>query len=161
MYKRQDTSLWANAKTKDGRMWVWIPRYSYCIKSGYHCNGLTMNADGSTNEAGEIDVRFLKGTTDEYYREQGTADRIPVINDSNTAMSNYVVHPSFTNGQINNYANSGWDKELEGYWVAKYPISRSDATNLEVGIREEAKIQPNVQAWYMDCLLYTSNQGAL
>ena len=141
-----DTSLWANAKTKDGSMWVWIPRYSYCIKSGYHCNGLTMNADGSTNEAGEIDVRFLKGTTDEYYTEQGTADRTPSLNNKDssaaTAMTNYVVHPSFTaNSEI-----GGWDKELEGYWVAKYEASRADSTAEVQGTSETIKIQENVLA---------------
>jgi prepilin-type N-terminal cleavage/methylation domain-containing protein len=27
---------WANARTNDGSMWVWIPRYGYQIATGYH-----------------------------------------------------------------------------------------------------------------------------
>ena len=36
-------------------------------------------------------------------------------------MSAYVVHPSFINGTLNHYMNGEWDKEISGYWVAKYP----------------------------------------
>ena len=31
-----ENKKWANAKTSDGSMWVWIPRYAYRITSGYH-----------------------------------------------------------------------------------------------------------------------------
>lgn len=44
----QDGSKWANAMTKDGSMWVWIPRYAYKITQGYH-----------TSTAGTIEVAFL------------------------------------------------------------------------------------------------------
>ena len=27
---------WANAKTSDGSLWVWIPRYAYQIADNYH-----------------------------------------------------------------------------------------------------------------------------
>lgn len=30
-YKKKDNNEWANAKTADGSMWVWIPRYAYKI----------------------------------------------------------------------------------------------------------------------------------
>ncbi len=36
--KTPDTKKWANAKTADGSMWVWIPRYVYKITSGWHKN---------------------------------------------------------------------------------------------------------------------------
>ncbi len=32
-YKKKDNSEWANAKTNDGSMWVWIPRYAYKISN--------------------------------------------------------------------------------------------------------------------------------
>lgn len=31
---------WANARIKDGSMWVWIPGYAYKITSGYHSNAV-------------------------------------------------------------------------------------------------------------------------
>ena len=34
---------WANAKTSDGSMWVWIPRYAYSITSGYHSSSTWNN----------------------------------------------------------------------------------------------------------------------
>ena len=45
---------WANEKTQDGSMWVWIPRYAYKIT------------------AQTIDVVFLIGNTDEYYKADGS-----------------------------------------------------------------------------------------
>ncbi|MDD3821537.1 MAG: type II secretion system protein, partial [Bacilli bacterium] len=41
---------WANVETKDGSMWVWVPRYAYQIYSNYH-----------TSTTGTINVKFLKG----------------------------------------------------------------------------------------------------
>ena len=42
---------WANTQTQDGSMWVWIPRFAYKIDL--------------TNKT--IDVKFLIGTSDNYY----------------------------------------------------------------------------------------------
>ena len=90
---------WANAKTEDGSYWVWIPRYAYKITSGYH-----------TSTAGTIDIKFLKGNTNESV--DGTAIETSGykvgVKDTST---NYFLHPSFDNGN-----------EL-GYWVAKFEPS--------------------------------------
>ena len=47
-----ENQKWANAKTKDGSYWVWIPRYAYKIESGCY-----------TSTAGTITVKFLKETS--------------------------------------------------------------------------------------------------
>ena len=53
-------SRWANAMTKDGSMWVWIPRYAYKITSGYHMSTDEIKENyGETKEAGTIDIIFL------------------------------------------------------------------------------------------------------
>ena len=141
------TSKWANAKSKDGSMWVWIPRYAYSIKSGYHCNGLTKNEAGTTNEAGEIDVVFLQGTSDVASDGVTKIERNPTLNNVDsgqaTAMTNYVVHPSFTN-QVE---KGGWDKELAGFWVAKYEASRKDATADNEGIEDAIQSKANSLCW--------------
>ncbi len=50
-----NSKKWANARTEDGSMWVWIPRYAYKV-----------------NEADKkFDIKFLIGTTDNYYDESG------------------------------------------------------------------------------------------
>ena len=50
-------SKWANAATKDGSMWVWIPRYAYKI---------TYKNKDNKSEGGTIDIAFLKGTTNDF-----------------------------------------------------------------------------------------------
>ncbi len=86
-----------------GSMFVWIPRYMYNIVSGYH-----------SSTAGEIDIKFLKGTTN-----------IPTdntnINISTTAgQGNWIVHPCFQDGTDTNFENGEWNAEVPGFWVAKY-----------------------------------------
>ena len=39
-----ENKKWANARTSDGSMWVWIPRYAYSITSGYHQSGADLNS---------------------------------------------------------------------------------------------------------------------
>ena len=109
-YSKQE---WANAVTKDSNgnitgYWVWIPRYAYKIETNRY-----------TSTAGKISVKFLQGTTnkDESNAEISTA----YPETTGATMSAYVVHPSFINGTLNHYMNGEWDKEISGYWVAKYP----------------------------------------
>lgn len=94
-----DNKQWANARTKDGSMWVWIPRYEYKIDS----------------ENKTIDIRFI--STDVKEGTTGyTKDASGII----TSSDGYIIHPAFINDSGNNYENGGWDKELSGIWVAKY-----------------------------------------
>ena len=50
-----DAKHWANAQTKDGSMWVWVPRFAYKV-----------NSDTKT-----FNVVFLIGKTDYYYESEG------------------------------------------------------------------------------------------
>ena len=112
---------WANAKTEDGSMWVWIPRYAYRIHKE---NGV---------ETQKFDVVFLVGLTDTYYDENGklqTAQR--QTSEDQTIVTNgdtYTVHPAFTNESSINYANGGWDVELAGIWVAKFEAGYASGNN--------------------------------
>ena len=56
----------------------------------------------------DIEISFLKGTSNKEANGQETAK---------------IVHPVFTDGSKNNYAEGGWDRELTGYWVAKFEAS--------------------------------------
>ena len=111
-----ETRRWANAKTEDGSMWVWIPRFAYRV-----------------NKASEtFDVVFLIGTTDKYYDENGnikTAKRQTSENQVIDTTVGYTVHPAFTNESKINYANGGWDKELTGIWVAKFDAGYASGNN--------------------------------
>jgi hypothetical protein len=111
-----EAKQWANAQTEDGSMWVWIPRFAYIV-----------NSDTQT-----FDVVFLIGTTDNYYKEDGTIGTAQRATSENlhpdTTGSVYTVHPAFTNESSINYANGGWDSELTGIWVAKFEAGYPDSS---------------------------------
>ena len=117
---------WANAVTEDGSYWVWIPRFAYKITY----------ADASDkSKGGTIDVKFLLGTTDEYYTDdtkttKETAKRAKSATEEvDTTTDYYYVHPAFTNESSIGYANGGWDKELTGIWVAKFEAGYASGNN--------------------------------
>ena len=116
-----ENKKWANAKTEDGSMWVWIPRYAYRIHKE---NGV---------EAQKFDIVFLVGLTDNYYDENGklqTAQR--QTSENQTIVTNgdtYTVHPAFTNESSINYTNGGWNEELAGIWVAKFEAGYASGNN--------------------------------
>ena len=138
---------WANARTSDGSMWVWIPRYAYSITSGYH-----------TNAAGIIEVEFMKGLTN----EGATGQTIVEYNSSTTSNysqfpSGYVIHPAFNYGQA-----------VSGIWVAKFEASsvegNSNSSSGDNTTNKTLQVKPGVSSWryitignaYTVCLEYDS-----
>ena len=124
---------WANAKTSDGSMWVWIPRYAYSIPSGgYH-----------TSNATEISIEFMKGTSN----EGATGQTIVEYNDSTTSNytqfpSGYVIHPAFNYGET-----------VSGLWVAKFEASNINGKMMvQPGVRSKRSI--NVNDIYTNCINY-------
>ncbi len=117
---------WANAQTEDGSMWVWIPRFAYKIESSPE-----YNSDGTTEKAGTIKVKFLIGTSDEYYDDDGTIQKAQrkESTDQTIDTKEYTVHPAFTNETTINYANGGWNKELTGIWVSKFEAGYASGNN--------------------------------
>jgi len=122
-----DEKKWANAKTEDGSMWVWIPRYAYKV---------VYKDPSDKSKGGTFDIVFLIGTTDNYYDENGnlqTAQRQTsenqTIETDSTKTDKYTVHPAFTNESKINYANGGWKKELAGIWVSKFEAGFASGNN--------------------------------
>ncbi len=107
---------WANIETEDGSMWVWIPRFAYKI-----------------NDNKTVDVKFLIGTSDDYYEKDGikTAKRQKEVGEKIDTKVGYTVHPAFTNEANIGFANGGWDKELSGIWVAKFEAGYADKNNFK------------------------------
>ena len=142
-YKNKE---WANAKTSDGSMWVWIPRYAYSIPSaGYH-----------TSTAAEISIEFMKGTSN----EGATGQAIVEYNDSTTSNytqfpNGYVIHPAFNYGET-----------VCGIWVAKFEASSvegNDDNDTEDNVTTKTvQVKPGVASWryiyigtaYTNCLNY-------
>ena len=123
-------------------MFVWIPRYSYKITSGYH---------EKANGTGEIDIKFLIGTTDTPVEGGDDAQRNSKSNE------NYVVHPAF----ISDTSLGGVGEEVTGFWVGKFESSNSESTKNNVGInssstddvlygrgnKTDVTIRPSVTSW--------------
>ena len=107
-----DAKHWANAQTKDGSMWVWIPRFAYKV-----------NSDNKT-----FDVKFLIGTTDYFYNDQGELEKAKraTVDSSPDTTKEYAVHPAFANESNIGFRNGGWDSELTGIWVAKFEAGYAD-----------------------------------
>ena len=115
-------SKWANTKSEDGSMWVWIPRYAYKI---------TYTNPENKSEGGTIEVRFLEGTSDNYYEngELKTAKRQTSPDETVDTTTDFYVHPAFTNETSINFANGGWDSELTGMYVAKFEAGFPEGNN--------------------------------
>lgn len=112
---------WANAITSDGSIYVWIPRYTYKIISGEDDDVSSWNSvilENSDEEKGKIEIMFSHGIID--YTSYG-----------------YKKHPAFTFGE----------KEIEGFWIAKYEASRNDATSDSEGKGTKPMSKPNVKSW--------------
>ena len=114
---------WANAKTSDGSMWVWIPRYAYSITSGYH-----------SSSAGNIEIKFLKESSNVAYDGTSTWDNV-------SGQGKWNIHPAFNYGQ-----------EVSGIWVAKFEASPEGATtntsNSEYnGTGKKLQVKPGVSSW--------------
>ena len=125
-----ETRKWANAKTEDGSMWVWLPRYAYKIT--YYTNASKAEESNEITQYGDIDVKFLIGKTDYYYDNNGEiqkAQRATTVNQAIDTTEDYTVHPAFTDESDINFYNGGWDEELTGIWVAKFEAGYASANN--------------------------------
>ena len=151
-------SKWANAATKDGSMWVWIPRYAYKI---------TYKNKDNKSEGGTIDIAFLKGTTNEFLDSSIQGDVKTSINDvtytdnanGTKSQEQWLLEPAFTFGREN----------IAGFWFAKFEASNTDGYGADVSTANNAnltlQIKPNVTSWrnitsanmFTTCLYLTSN----
>lgn len=100
---------WANAKTADGSMFVWIPRFAYKI---------TYTNTSDKSKGGNIDVVFLKGITNLDFNGNDVTN--PSYVDEKGKTGSYIVHPAFQDGSSNKYANGEWNREITGFWMAKF-----------------------------------------
>ena len=100
-------------------MFVWIPRYSYYVKNGYHENA---------NGTGEFAIKFLVGTSDKIIDASEGQDT--AIRSSETNKEKYVVHPAFTADTD----LGGTGSELSGIWVGKFESSNVESPRNNEGI---------------------------
>ena len=132
-------SKWANAMTKDGSMWVWIPRYAYKITY----------KSSNKSEGGTIEIAFLKDATNEFLDNTIQGEIKTNISDvtytpngdGTKSQEQWLVAPAFTLGT----------ESIKGFWFAKfeasntngYGSSSSNADNVDLTLQ----IKPNVTSW--------------
>ena len=105
---------WANAKTEDGSMWVWIPRYIYKISSLWH---------SSSTLGGTINVQFSQGINDNWNSK--VVGELNTNTDASASNNTWTNHPGFKFGNT----------ELTGIWVAKFTASgTTSALNILPGV---------------------------
>ena len=133
-------SKWANAMTKDGSMWVWIPRYAYKI---------TYKNSTDKSKGGTIDIAFLKDTTNEFLDNtiQGEiktniSDVTYTTNaDGTKSQDQWLVEPAFTLGT----------ESIKGFWFAKFEASNTngygDSSSTANNADLTLQIKPNVTSW--------------
>ena len=151
-------SKWANAMTKDGSMWVWIPRYAYKI---------TYKDANDRSKGGTIDIAFLNGTTNEFLDKNISgelktklSDVTFTTNDDGTkSQDQWLLEPAFTFGA----------ESIDGFWFAKFDASNTDGYGSDASTANNPnltlQIKPNVTSWrsisatniFTTCLNLTSN----
>lgn len=106
-----ENEQWANAMAEDGSYFVWIPRFAYRIV--YYANADYSKVIGYTDGRG-----ILKLNTD------GSFTRIAKNNTGIRETKNhYIVATAFSKDTASGYKNGGWNKDLAGFWIAKYEMS--------------------------------------
>ncbi len=122
------------------QMWVWIPRYSYTIKSedGEHYYG--KKEEGRIDEPsqalpGEIDVKFIR---EDEKDESGSAQY------TGKYATNWYTPPGFTFGT----------EELPGIWIGKFETGIKESCtpgyqeiNTACDLEYTSIIKPNVTSW--------------
>ncbi len=83
-------------------MFVWIPRFAYQISNNYH--------NGGSGVSGTINIKFMKGTTNE--AADGTTTW-----DNSSGEGNWNIHPAFQ-----------YNGTKTGMWVAKFEASHTGCT---------------------------------
>ena len=91
-----------------------------------------------------INVKFIK------------TEKITVDNDYT------YIHPAFTNGTKNNFKNGEWDKEIPGFWVAKYAAGFQECTQkITNGNIIEPTTDPNKVTYSNKTYTSFSNEGQI
>ncbi|MEG0073351.1 MAG: hypothetical protein RR922_02080 [Clostridia bacterium] len=142
---------WANAKTTNGSYYVWIPRFAYRIKYyrgqmdmlkddengiiGYSDNRGLVDKSGIlkpnlSKEYGKVDIVILGTGSANLYKFLEGGKYVGDVRKSGGVdnPNSYIVHPAFSpvrrkDQDGNARDNYGSDRELTGFWMAKFEMS--------------------------------------
>ncbi|MEG2485068.1 MAG: hypothetical protein RSB51_06310, partial [Clostridia bacterium] len=157
------TKNWANARTADGSMWTWIPRYAYRIIYydgavtdnvgsgnivGYSDNRGLVDVNGNPSTSfnrlnGRVEIVFLGAKNFKYL--DGTKYVGDVTKTGAENPNNYVVHPAFSAVRRTGYTkradgNFGNTKEIPGFWVSKFEMSANCTSKTNIASQRDMTI---------------------
>lgn len=127
------TSRWANTKTEDGSYFVWIPRYAYRIiyfstedaKEKYRAGTLT--EESALSQGLIVGYSDARGVVDE--NGKTPSDLEEPVTSIGVGEKLLRPHPVFEDGSDAEipFSQGEWRERLEGIWVSKYKISKSES----------------------------------
>lgn len=118
------TSMWANAINNDGSYFVWIPRFAYRV---------TYYSDPSYSDLTGYYDGYGMWKADNGQKKYNLDAGIETVTHNGYT---YIVHPAFMNdtsktdslgNPIADFDRGGWDKNLTGFWIAKYEMSTKNS----------------------------------
>ncbi len=128
--------------TKEGSMFVWIPRYAYKI---------TYYDNSSKEEGTEIGYSDARGLVDKQGRTPNEINK-PVT--SIAVGDNYRPHPAFednnsTSGSVK-YSQGEWSTKLTGIWVGKFETTEKVNEKITISPNKTSYISQTIGTFYTD-----------
>ncbi len=106
-----DQKKWPNAKTERGDYFVWIPRFEYKIT--YYTNSSRSVVSQAKTIYPKVDINIID------------VDKI-------IPTPGYKIHPAFRDGTNDQFKNGEWDREIPGFWFAKFEATETtDSVGVE------------------------------
>ena len=146
-------SHWANARVSiDGieSYFVWIPRYAYRIIYFDSSESKIAYQEGILSEEDAVANGQIIGYSDSRGIVDAQGRKIESVASTTKTMVSedyFMVHPAFMNGTSTGFENGEWNTELEGIWVGKYEVARSDTVGSTQGKATTIKVQPGVTSF--------------
>lgn len=124
---------WANAKTKDGSYWVWIPTFAYRIAYYKDANKTDLKGYRIQNDYVDKNYKHVKFPEDVITKNIKVEIKY-ILEDGTDIPEGYTIHPAFFKDKVMG----------NGFWIAKYKAvgnmkspefkkSKTKLTNVSVG----------------------------
>ena len=128
--------------TKEGSMFVWIPRYAYKI---------TYYNNSSKEEGTEIGYSDARGLVDKQGKTPtGMSEPVTSI----AVEDNYRPHPAFEDNNSTNsqeeYSQGEWSTKLTGIWVGKFETTEKVNEKITIGSNKDSYVSQTIGTFYTD-----------
>lgn len=151
-------NIWANAKTKDGSLWVWIPTFAYKIT--YYNDENKTSIKGYTANNGYYNANNERVTDFELVKSNYFKIETKFVTTSTSLPNGWQIHPAFYKGD----ASAGRSQVLsEGFWMSK-GLAQKSQDNMPIFSLNQTN--PDYKNWFdaynsLDQLAFSENKYGL